>query len=106
MTKRDIITLPDPLLRRSSAPVERVDDELRQLIDDMLDVTAEADVLGKTPGKDQASGKRTHVAEMGLNRAGQLADELTGRAAKAALELGAAGQKLKKLAELLCERSH
>ncbi|MEM8973519.1 MAG: peptide deformylase, partial [Pseudomonadota bacterium] len=36
MAKLDIITLPDPMLRQESEPVERVDDELRQLFDDML----------------------------------------------------------------------
>lgn len=36
MAKRPIITLPDPILRQVSAPVERVDDELRGLMDDML----------------------------------------------------------------------
>jgi len=46
MTKRDIITLPDPLLRRSSAPVERVDDELRALIDDMLETMYDAPGIG------------------------------------------------------------
>lgn len=46
MTKRDIITLPDPMLRRSSAPVERVDDELRSLIDDMLETMYDAPGIG------------------------------------------------------------
>jgi peptide deformylase len=46
MTKLDIITLPDPLLRRSSAPVERVDDELRHLIDDMLETMYDAPGIG------------------------------------------------------------
>jgi peptide deformylase len=46
MTKRDIITLPDPMLRRSSAPVERVDDELRVLIDDMLETMYDAPGVG------------------------------------------------------------
>jgi len=46
MTKRDIITLPDPLLRRESAPVERVDDELRALIDDMLETMYDAPGIG------------------------------------------------------------
>ena len=36
MAKLEIITLPDPLLRKPSAPVERVDDALRKLMDDML----------------------------------------------------------------------
>lgn len=46
MTKRDIITLPDPLLRKPSAPVERVDDELRKLMDDMLETMYDAPGIG------------------------------------------------------------
>lgn len=46
MAKRNIITLPDPLLRRSSAPIERVDDELRALIDDMLETMYDAPGVG------------------------------------------------------------
>lgn len=46
MTKLDIITLPDPLLRKSSAPVERVDDELRVLMDDMLETMYDAPGIG------------------------------------------------------------
>jgi peptide deformylase len=41
-----IITLPDPLLRTKSAPVERVDDELRRLADDMLATMYEAPGIG------------------------------------------------------------
>jgi peptide deformylase len=37
MAKLPIITLPDPVLRMVSAPVERVDAELRRLMDDMLE---------------------------------------------------------------------
>jgi peptide deformylase len=36
MGKLDIIRLPDPILRKVSAPVERVDAELRKLAEDML----------------------------------------------------------------------
>lgn len=46
MTKREIITLPDPLLRHPSAPVERVDDELRTLMDDMLETMYDAPGIG------------------------------------------------------------
>lgn len=46
MTKREIITLPDPMLRRASAPVERVDDELRVLMDDMLETMYDAPGIG------------------------------------------------------------
>ncbi len=46
MTKRNIITLPDPLLRKSSVDVERVDDELRALMDDMLETMYDAPGIG------------------------------------------------------------
>lgn len=46
MAKREIITLPDPLLRRPSASVERVDDELRALLDDMLETMYDAPGVG------------------------------------------------------------
>jgi peptide deformylase len=36
MAKRTIITLPDPILRKASVPVERIDEGLRKLADDML----------------------------------------------------------------------
>ena len=46
MSKRNIITLPDPLLRKLSMPVERVDDELRALIDDMFETMYDAPGIG------------------------------------------------------------
>jgi len=46
MAKLDIITLPDSLLRKTSEPVERVDDELRRLMDDMLETMYEAPGIG------------------------------------------------------------
>jgi geranylgeranyl pyrophosphate synthase len=77
-----------------------------QLIDDMLDVTGQAELLGKTPGKDQAGRKRTGVEELGLDQAARLADELTGRARKTISILGPTARKLQRLAELLAERGH
>jgi peptide deformylase len=41
-----IITLPDPLLRKPSAAVERVDDELRALAESMLETMYEAPGVG------------------------------------------------------------
>jgi peptide deformylase len=46
MAIRDIIKLPDPLLKKVSAPVERVDDELRALADDMLATMYNAPGIG------------------------------------------------------------
>src|SRR4029079_6348253 len=41
-----ILTAPDPRLKKKSKPVERVDDELRQLMDDMLETMRAAPGIG------------------------------------------------------------
>ena len=46
MSKLDIITLPDRKLRLKSAPVERIDDELRTFMDSMLETMYEAPGIG------------------------------------------------------------
>lgn len=46
MTIREIITAPDPRLKVRSLPVERVDDELRALMDDMLETMYDAPGIG------------------------------------------------------------
>ena len=46
MAKLDIITLPDRKLRMKSAPVERVDDELRAFMDSMLETMYAAPGIG------------------------------------------------------------
>lgn len=46
MAVRQIITAPDPRLRKVSKPVPRVDDALRALMDDMLETMYEAPGIG------------------------------------------------------------
>jgi peptide deformylase len=46
MTVRPIVKLPDPVLKKVSDPVERVDDELRGLVDDMLETMYDAPGIG------------------------------------------------------------
>ena len=46
MTIKPLIILPDPVLRQVSKPVERVDEELRKLADDMLETMYEAPGIG------------------------------------------------------------
>jgi len=41
-----IITIPDPVLRKQAKPIERVDDELRRLMDDMLATMYDAPGIG------------------------------------------------------------
>jgi peptide deformylase len=44
--KLEILTIPDPTLRQKSAPVERVDDEARRFMDDMLATMYDAPGIG------------------------------------------------------------
>ncbi|MGH6736954.1 MAG: peptide deformylase [Methyloceanibacter sp.] len=46
MTIYPIITIPDPVLRKQAAAVERVDAELRRLMDDMLATMYDAPGIG------------------------------------------------------------
>jgi peptide deformylase len=46
MAIREILTVPHPVLKQVSEPVERVDDELRALMDDMLETMYAAPGIG------------------------------------------------------------
>jgi peptide deformylase len=46
MALRTILTVPDPLLKQASMPVVAVDDELRALMDDMLETMYAAPGIG------------------------------------------------------------
>jgi farnesyl diphosphate synthase len=54
-----------------------------QVVDDMLDVTADSATLGKTAGKDAAQEKPTYVSVLGLEGSGAFARELLGQALRA-----------------------
>lgn len=74
MTKRDIITLPDPMLRKPSAPVERVDDALRTLMDDMLEIMYGAPGIGLA-AVQLAIPRRVFVLDVNYRRAGEEGEE-------------------------------
>ena len=46
MSKRPIIIEPDPILRKKSQSLENVDNDLRKLLDDMLETMYEAPGIG------------------------------------------------------------
>ena len=46
MSKRKIVSVPDPILRRKSEKLEKVDNELRNLMDDMLETMYAAPGIG------------------------------------------------------------
>jgi len=75
-----------------------------QVTDDLLDATASAKILGKTPGKDAEAGKRNYVAALGIEPTRRLAADLNARAAAALEILGPPADTLRHLAALLSER--
>ncbi len=78
-----------------------------QVVDDILDVTADSAALGKTAGKDAAADKPTYVSLLGLAAAQALADELRAQAHGA---LDASGlrdvSRLRALADLVVNRKN
>jgi farnesyl diphosphate synthase len=59
-----------------------------QVVDDVLDVTADSATLGKTAGKDEAADKPTYVSLMGLDAAKAYADSLAAQAMQALADTG------------------
>ena len=43
---REIVIWPDPILKEVAAPVDRVDDDIRRLLDDMAETMYAADGVG------------------------------------------------------------
>ncbi len=80
-----------------------------QVVDDILDVTADSATLGKTAGKDAAADKPTYVALMGLAPAQRLADQLAQDAAQALTDTGLSTERLmplRALAAMVVQRTH
>lgn len=77
-----------------------------QIVDDILDVTADSGTLGKTAGKDAAHGKPTYVSLLGLDESRRLLAELREQAVEALRPLGAPAQRLHDLADYIVSRSH
>jgi len=76
-----------------------------QIVDDVLDATADSQTLGKTAGKDAAANKPTYVTLMGLDYAKQQAKELQETAIASLDIFGAKADALKDLALLVVNRA-
>jgi farnesyl diphosphate synthase len=78
-----------------------------QVVDDILDVTADSATLGKTAGKDAAQDKPTYVSLLGLDRSRAFAQELL-QESLAALEASglADTQALQALAMMVVDRDN
>lgn len=75
-----------------------------QVMDDVLDVTASSETLGKTAGKDIAADKSTYVACMGVDAARAYANDLLNEALALLSTFGQAADALSALSRLLVHR--
>jgi geranylgeranyl diphosphate synthase type II len=77
-----------------------------QIVDDILDVTASAEELGKPVGSDAENEKVTYVSLLGIESACRLAVERTGQAIASLADFGEEADGLRTLAEALLNRKH
>ena len=95
----------------SDAAVDAVDEYAShlglafQIVDDILDVEGDARTLGKTAGKDAATGKLTYPALHGLDASRRLAGDAIRRARASLAEAGLGG-RLDAIADWVLHRSH
>ena len=75
-----------------------------QVVDDILDATADSATLGKTAGKDAAHNKPTYVSLLGLDASLALAEKLRQDAHSALLPFGDGATRLRELADLIVQR--
>ena len=77
-----------------------------QVVDDILDVTADSSTLGKTAGKDADNNKPTYVSLLGLQASKAYAQRLLGQALSALDGSGLANtQALRALADMVVNRA-
>lgn len=77
-----------------------------QVIDDILDYEGDAETLGKPIGSDEKNGKNTVVAVLGLEKAKELAADLTDKALNALQEFPGDITALSQLTEKLLNRKY
>jgi farnesyl diphosphate synthase len=75
-----------------------------QVVDDVLDATADSATLGKTAGKDAADNKPTYVSILGLEQSRVLAEKLRDDACKALMPFGDKARRLRQIADLIVQR--
>jgi farnesyl diphosphate synthase len=75
-----------------------------QVVDDVLDATADSATLGKTAGKDAADNKPTYVSILGLEPSRALAEKLRLDAHAALAPFGDKALRLRELADLIVQR--
>ncbi len=77
-----------------------------QVVDDVLDCSADTATLGKTAGKDAEADKPTYVKLMGLDAARRYAEELVQEALAQLQTFDHRAEHLRSLARFVTNRSH
>ncbi len=77
-----------------------------QIADDLLDATATSAELGKSPGKDAATGKLTYVTLYGIEDTRKRLSELEEQLLVSARRIEGAAGNLAELARFVCRRGH
>ena len=77
-----------------------------QIKDDILDVTAEQEKLGKPVGSDLENEKSTYVSLLGIEKCSELVQSLTQEALKNLESFDGDSETLRKLALSLAEREY
>lgn len=75
-----------------------------QAVDDILDETATAESLGKTPGKDKKQGKKTFTQVFGMKKTRALTKVVSEQSVEALAPLGERAEFLQNFARALLER--
>lgn len=78
---------------------------LFQITDDLLDVTASVEELGKTPGKDMRAAKATYPNIHGLDGTRQLAEHVQTKARATLEQLGRPAERLHAIADYILHRT-
>jgi geranylgeranyl diphosphate synthase type II len=76
-----------------------------QIVDDILDITASSEILGKTAGKDEKVKKATYPALYGIDASRRKAKELIDSALADIAALGKESEYLRNLAQFIISRS-
>lgn len=77
-----------------------------QVADDILDVVGTTEELGKPAGSDEAGGKATYPAILGLSESKRRALELAGQAVDELAIFGESAEPLRELAQYIVERTN
>ena len=96
---------PEPDLQRLSRYAQNIGLAF-QIVDDILDITATQEQLGKTAGKDQKAQKVTYPSLWGLEESQRQAQQLIEAASAELADFGDRARPLLALADFIISRTH